>query len=546
MHWLKRFAWFRTGVLCALCVLILSACGGSNATSQPAINGTSAMAAKQVLTFPNVGTTDLATLDPVQAQDENTQIAISMLYSGLVRTDKDLNIVPDQATWHVSPDNKTYTFTLRSDIKFADGTPLTASAYVYAWSRALQPSVAAPDAETLLGNVLGAADVIGGKTKTLGGVKALSNYTLQVSLAHPVPYFLAALTNPLFVPLNQKVVEQFGTREWSGAVVGSGIGTGPFLLKQWERNVKMVFVPNPYYYGAKLHLTEVNMFFVNDAETAFKTYRASQGDFIWGLAPNDQALVKKMPGFTRVPLLETSTLFFDTTQPPFDNLSVRQAFAYATDRNTLAQVVLNDTAVAAKTILPPGMPGYQSTYKGLGFDKKEAKQLLQTVYPDLKDMPPVTFAYPSSQLSQNEVSELQQMWQSALGIQITMRAVEATAYDDEIGRNQVQFGFMRWQADFPDPYDCLALNLLSTSSDSSGRWSNQDFDHAISQAEALNGADRLQLYQQAERIAIENVGWLPLYHETLAAVIPPWLHGVALNGNGLYFGDWSDVYILAH
>ncbi|MBO0796149.1 MAG: peptide ABC transporter substrate-binding protein [Ktedonobacteraceae bacterium] len=536
MHWLMRpVQALALGLLCG--ALALSACGGGNTA------GTPARAARQVLTLPNVGTTDLATLDPAQGEDANSQIVFSLLYSGLVRVDKDLHVVPDQATWSISPDKKVYTFTLRPHVRFADGTEVTASTYVYNWTRILRPETAAAQAPLLMRDIAGADEVAAGKAQTLSGVKAVSEQVLQVTLKQPAPYFLAELANPLFFPLNQAVIGQDGAKDWVGRVAGSGVGTGPFLLKQWERNIRMVFVPNPYYYGSKTALTEVDMFFVSDATTAFKTYRANQGDLVWGLAPEDQVLVKKSPDFVRKVLLQTSALFFDTTKPPFNNVAVRKAFAYATDRVGLVHSQFDDSVEVAKTILPPGMAGYQPDYAGLPFDKKMARSVLQSAYPDLANLPQITFAYPSSQMTPDMASALQRMWQSTLNVQVTVRPVEETAYGDAIARHEVQLGLVQWTADFVDPYDFLVMHLLSSAGGNGGYWSNRDFEHAIGLAESHAGEERIGLYQQAERIAIEDVGWLPLYHQMMAAIIPAWVHGVTVNGNGLYFGDWSDVYL---
>src|SRR5207302_554723 len=155
-------------------------------------------------------------------------------------------------------------------------------------------------------------------------------------------------------------------------------------------------------------------------------------------------------------------LFFNNTMPPFDNPVLRQAFAYATDKVTLAHNVFNDAVIPAPTIIPPGMPGYQQNYAGIPYDQARAKILLQSVYPDVSTVPPITFSYASSQVTQQEASALQRMWQDALGISVTLHSVESTAYTDELNKHQVQFGFTQWNADFPDPYDVLALNLLST------------------------------------------------------------------------------------
>ena len=534
-------------VFLAILTIVLAACGGS--TSTPA-NGGTTLATKQVLTFPNVGIADLASLDPATGPDQNSALAVSMIYSGLVRSDKNLNVIPDQATWHVSDDKKTYTFAIKPGITFSDGTPVNAQAYVYTWTRALLPEVISPIASFFEAPIVGSDAVANGKSKTLSGVKALDDHTLQVTLSQPTPYFLEDLTTSVFYALNQKLINQYGQRNWANHAEGMGIGTGPFMVKTWNHNAQMVLVPNPHYYGNKTKLTEVDMLFVKDNSTAFKSYSAGQYSFIWNLTPQDQLQAKSLQGFMRVPLLQTDLMFFDNARAPFNNVAVRQAFAYAIDKPTLVHAVLKDSVTAAQTIIPPGMPGYQPNFAGLSFDAAKAKSLFQSVYPDVSKAPSFTFTYPSSQVTPNEAAVLQQMWQTALGVQVKMRSVELTAYNNETAANRanhtIQFGFTQWGADFPDPYDWLTLNLTSSASNNNGSWNNPTFDQTVAKAETLTGNERIALYNQAEQIAITDVGWLPIDHQATAAVIPPWVHGVSLNAGGLYFNDWSDVYLLQH
>lgn len=540
----SKAAWYIPVLFLSATLLLLAACGGGNTNNTPTPSGTPAPASSQILKLPNVGTSDLQTLDPAQGPDANSAVAVNMIYSGLVRTDTNLNILPDQATWQISPDGKTYTFKLKSGLSFSDGTPVTAQTYIYTWTRALLPAVGSPIASFFAAPIVGSDEVASGKSKTLAGVKALDDQTLQVTLKQQTPYFLSALTTSVFYPLNQKVIEQFGQANWTQHVADAGVGTGPFMVKEWQHNVRMVLIPNPHYYGSKARLTEVDMYFVNDPSTSFKAYRAGQYDFVWNITPADQQMAKGQPGFSRTPLLQSDLLFFDNTKPPFDNVAVRQAFAYATDKNALASSVLKDAVTPAQTIVPPGMPGYQQDYPGLSYDSTKAKSLLQSVYPDVTKVPTITFSYPSSQVSSAEASALQGMWQNVLGIQVKLRSVELNAYNDETAKHLVQFGFTQWSADFPDPYDWLTLNLFSTASNNNGQWHNAEFDQTVQQAEKTTGEERIKLYNQAEQIAITNVGWLPLDHQSMAAIIPSKVHGVTINGNGLYFGDWSDVYML--
>jgi len=536
---------FVISIFLSALVLALAACSGGTTTTPPK-NGTPTLASNQVLTFPNVGTQDISVLDPAQGPDANSAIAVNMIYSGLVKFDKNLNVMPDQATWTISSDEKTYTFTLKPGIKFSDGTAVTAQTYVYSLTRALLPSVASPIATLFEGPIVGANDVNTGKTNVLAGVKAINDTTLQITLTKPTAYFLQVLATSITFPLNEKIINRYGQMNWVNHAAGNGIGTGPFMVKEWDHNVKMVLVPNPHYYGPKTKLKEVDMLFVNDPSTAFKTYQAGQYNFDWNILPSDLLVAKNMPGFQSRSLLQTDLLFFNDKMAPFNYAAVRQAFAYATNKQALTTAIFKGSAVPAPTIIPPGMPGYQPGYQGLSYNTDKAKALLQSVYPDVTKVPSITFSYPNAQVSSAEAVALQQMWQSALGIQVKLLPVELTAYNMETANHQVQFGFTQWTADFPDPYDWLTLNLTSSAPDNSGSWSNPTFDTTVMEAEQETGNARIALYNQAEQIAISDVGWLPLDHQAMAAVIPSWVHGVSLNNTGLYFGDWSNVYLLQH
>ncbi len=524
--------------------LLLTACGNGGGTAIPTVQGTPRVATKQILTFPNVGIADSAALDPALVTDPNTGLIISMVYSGLVRLDANVQVTSDQATWDVSSDGRVYTFHLKPDLAFSDRTPVTAQTYVYSLTRALLPEVQSNTAAEFEGVIVGANDVLKGKTRTLKGVKALDSQTLQITLTRPTPYFLQILTTSVYLPVNKQLIDRYGQADWVNHVVGNG--TGPFMIESWQHSVKMVLVPNPYYYGNKTRLTSVNMLFASDPSVAFKTYQAGRYNFAWNITQADQLSAKGLTGFVRVPQLETDALFFNTHMPPFDNATVRRAFASATDKASLAHNVFQDSVFPATTIIPPGMSGYQPNYPGIPYDQALAKTLLESVYSDVSTVPPITFTYPSSLVNAAEAVALERMWQNALGITVTLRAVEPTAYADEQLKHQIQLGFIQCNPDFPDPHDCLALNLLSTAANNSGQWSNASFDSMIAQADRASGNARISLYTQAEQIAIQDVGWLPLDHEALAAVIPPWLHGISVNSNGLYFGDWSEVYVLQH
>src|SRR5260370_1389844 len=187
-------------------LLILAACGGIASTTHTS-SGAHPVASSQVLVFPNVGTQDIGVLDPAQGPDANSGIAVGMIYSGLVKFDQNLEVVPDQASsWTISPDNKTYTFKLNPGIMFSDGTPVTAQTYVYTLTRQILPQVQGGFAQGFFGIIDGANDVINGKTTVLRGVRALDDSTLQITLTQPAAYFLDLFPPSFSSPLNNKSI----------------------------------------------------------------------------------------------------------------------------------------------------------------------------------------------------------------------------------------------------------------------------------------------------------------------------------------------------
>lgn len=530
-------------VVFCLCAIICASCAGRAASTSG--TATPRVAVKQVLVLPDVGVADLDTLDPAQGTDQNSILAMQMIYSGLVRQDQNLQVQADQATWTISGDRKVYTFYLKAGLFFSDGTAITAQTYVYTLTRALLPAVQSDNAMLFFGNIVGAADVNSGKTSTLSGVRAVDASTLTITLVQPTDYLLYALANPIAFPLNQQVIERYGEANWSDHIVGNAVGSGPFIVKQWEHNARMVLVPDPYYAGQHTRLTEVDLIFISDPHTAFQTYQGGQYSLVWGMPTTDFSAARGLAGFMSQSLLQTDVLFFNTQIPPFNQTAMRQAFAYATDKNLIAQAVFNNSVVPAPTIIPAGVPGYLPDLHVLAYDRSKAQSLIQQAYPDVTQLPTITFSYPNSLVSPMLARALQQMWQSALGIPIRLLSVETNAYDIEMANHQIQLGFTQWSADFPDPYDVLAMNLLSTAPANAGNWASSQFDQAVQQAEQTSGASRLTLYAQAEQDVLSDVGWLPLDHQIFSAVIPAMVHGISLNHMGFYFGDWSGVYLTA-
>ncbi|GLV56237.1 peptide ABC transporter substrate-binding protein [Dictyobacter sp. S3.2.2.5] len=506
-------------------------------------NGKPTLATQQNLTIPLIGMTDVPSFNPTDEQNPSTKILINMLYSGLVRTDENFQVMPDQASWTISADQEQYVFHLKPQLMFGDGTPVTAQNYVDSWTYAARPANQSPLVTSLMYAIVGARDVHEGRTQTLAGARAIDDHTLQVTLDRPTSYFLAALTDPIFAPINQKYRNSYSHEREAIAAAQKGLGTGPFVVKDVTGAVKMTLVPNLHYYGRKLTIQQVNAYFVNDPRVAYIANRAGRYDLDWDLAQQDQLPAVKLAGFMRTEQLQTDTLFFDTSKAPFTSLSVRQAFAQSLDKQNFAHAIMQDSVAPAETLFPPSMPGYQQQQPM--FAASKARQLLKAVYPDTSKFSTVTFTYPNSQVSLQMAQSLQGMWQKSLGIQVNLRPLEDDAYQQALADHDVQFGFVSWSAQVADPY-FFAEKFLANSGQNVSQWHNADYDHLVAQAETTTDKSRLSLYHEAEQKLLSNAIIIPLDHRQLAALIPNWVRGVSLNSDGLYFGSWSDVAILNH
>lgn len=506
---------------------------------------------KHVLVWPNVGITDLPQLDPALASDANSAQAVTLIFSGLVKLNQHLQVVPDAAySWQVSPDGKTYTFYLPAQLRFADGTPVTSQDVVYSLNRSLQMTSAAVQEGGVgglfyLGHILGASDVAAGRASAASGLKVIDDHTVQIQLDAPIAYFLADLAEPQAFLVPRALIQKYGEQKW----VDHALGTGPFLLGRWTHGGRMTFLSNPYYYAGKPGLDEIDMPFVQDAHAAMLSYRAGQYDLSWGIAAADYLQAHTQKNFHEAALLGTDALVPNTTMEPFTHPEVRQAFAEALNVQVLAHQVMGDSVAASTTIVPPGMPGYgSSSVQGLAANAQQAAQLLQSVYPDVKTMPTVTLTYPTNGLPQAEAEAMQVMWQRVLGVTVVLAPVEPSTYQREFSAGHVQLGMANWSPEIVDPWDLLSVSLHSKASANVGGWTSTQFDQLVEQADLLfnDPTQRAALYQQAEQLALNDAAWIPLDHPKFTAFIAPYVHGLVVTPIGLMASDWSLVMVGKH
>lgn len=572
----KKIPGMMPSVLCLIMTLLLTGCslfGGSNTPPKAG----KATASKQVYTAPLIfldGSTDLTTLDPALAYDQNSLSAISMIYTGLVQLDDHMQVQPQLASsWDKSSDGLTWTFHLRPGLKFSDGTPLTASDVVYSIDRALQPATKSTVAPIYLGIIHNADKLLGGGVTTLIGdsLQVVDQNTVKIVTKSPAPYFLDMLANACSYVVEKKLITTYGTN-FTGHLTEGG-GDGPFVVKQYIPGQKIEFVPNSNYYGPKPQLRDVVFPFYTQEEAAYNAYAAGTVDTA-GVPLEALPGIAKRPDFHQVPRLWINYYAMNYKVPPFDNINIRQAFALAIDKTTIATNAWKNTVIPTNHIIPQGMPGYNPNLTGpdgttsLKGNPSEAQALLQQGlkqegWSSVSQVPPIKLTYATGLSSfDQEVQSMISMWQRVLGVTVTADPTSSSTLLDEVsaatGNSQgLQMWGLSWVGEYPDPQDWLTRQFDSGSVFNNMNYGENTSNDAAKQQvtqQQLRSADanfqtsaRLQTYQQAEQQLVNDVAWLPIEQVTSVFLRKAYVVGIVDNGMGIIPpNDWAGIYILQH
>ncbi len=552
--------WLRGATLLVLISLLLAACAPAASTPTPAPTNA---AQPQATTTPLSGGTlrwsleginELPALDPPLAGASQSVGVISLVFEGLVRLDSKLNLAPAGAeSWDVKDGGKTFIFHIRKDLKFANGDPVTADDFAYSLNRAFGADFANGNAGYYLSNISGSTDVTAGKAQTISGVKVIDPQTLEIDLDNPSVYFLYQLTFPASFVVPKKAVEANPTN-WTD----TAYGTGPFMVKEWKHNQSITLVPNPNYWLGKVQLDSIELPFIQDPATALKLYQTKQLDIMGTYNfPIDQiSAVSSLPDFKQVNQFFVTYIGFNNVKAPFKDVRVRQAFAKAIDKDTLINKVLEGTMVQANTIIPPGMPGYNEKSATIqAFNVADAQKLLADAgFPGGKDFPKVSLAINNQDPTYAKIAAaMQQMWKENLGVTVEINTEELAKFNDDLtamankpdDASAFTFYISVWGADYPDPQNFVSQQLRTGVGNNNGHYSNTEFDKLVDQADVdPNMTERLSLYQQAETIALTEVGWLPLYYGKANILINPSVKGLVVTPQGLLPEvDWTHVTI---
>ncbi len=366
-------------------LLVLSLClSFSNIALSALVPDGTVLAKEQVLVQGNGA--EPATLDPqLSGLGTPEDAMLQDFFEGLIVINGQGNIQPGQAvSWQHSEDGKTWTFKLRENARWSDGSPVIASDFVFAWQRLADPATAAPSASLLEQvGLINAKDVIKGKLpKSQLGIRAIDNQTLQIKLEKPLPYFLRLLAMTPLMPTNQKVVTQLG-RGWTQP--GHFVSNGAYVLDQWVVNERVVAEKNNYYWNFdNTVIKQVTYLPVASASAEYKRFQAGEVNYT-NFVPlsHFKSIAKKNPEVLHSRgMLGTYIYSFNTRAKPFDNANVRKALSLAIDRNLISEAVVGQGQTPAYTVVPDSISDYRPLFPEVAGNTQAernqfAKELLQ-------------------------------------------------------------------------------------------------------------------------------------------------------------------------
>ncbi|MEY4630552.1 MAG: hypothetical protein RIQ81_672 [Pseudomonadota bacterium] len=464
-------------------------------------------------------------LDPAKVTGVPEHHILQNLFEGLTGQDPvTLEPTPGMASsWKVSRDGKTYTFNIRPDAKWSDGTPLTAEDFVSSWLRALAPKTASEYAYQLY-YLENGEEFNTGKIKDPAkvGVKATDKRTLVVTLKSSTPFFLRLTSFYTLYPVPAHIIKKYGEEEWTHE--GKMVSNGPFRLTEWKINKHIKMVRNENYWDAgKVKLSEAVFLPIENIDTENKMFHQGELDMtntvpslrIPKYAKEKESSPEQHP-YQSHPYLGTYFYRLNVNKKPLDDKRVRRALALTIDRKTLIEKVTLGGQTPALGFTPPNTAGY--TFDGTlnatmtPAALAEAQKLLADAgFPGGKGFPKLDILYNTSEDHKKIAIAIQQMWKKHLGIEVGLYNQEWKVYLTSQAQMNYAVSRSAWIGDYPDPNTFLDMWVTGGGNNNTG-WSNKDYDRLIAEAaRAKDQASRHAIFKKAETILMSEMPVIPIY-----------------------------------
>ncbi|PEP18487.1 peptide ABC transporter substrate-binding protein [Bacillus wiedmannii] len=513
-------------------------------------------AAKQVLN--RTENQEIPTMDTSKSTDTLGAQILGNTMEGLYRLDKDNKPIPAAAESSTkSEDGKKYTFKLRKDAKWSNGDPVTAKDFVYAWQRLLDKNTAAEYA--FIAYYIKNAEAInkGEKPVTELGAKAVDDYTLEVELEKPVPYFLNLLAFPSYYPLNEKFVKEKGDKY--GLEADTTVYNGPFVMSSWKHEQGWQLKKNDKYWDKKtVKLEEINYSVVKEVATKVNLYDTGSIDFT--LLSGEFVDKYKSNKDEYGEYSEASTFFLRLNQKrngqdtPLKSKKLREAIALSVDKKGLANVILNNGSKATDQLVPKGLAtgpdgkDFQDTFKnGLKYDPKKGAAAWEAAKKELgKDQVTIELlSYDDGTAKKIADYVKDQIEKNLKGVTINTKIQPfkqklklETAQDYEIS-------YAGWSPDYADPMTFIDM-FESKSPYNQMSYSNAKYDEMVQKSgnELMSDAKkRWETLGKAEKLFLEeDAGLVPLYQTGRAYVMKPNVKGIVKhNISPEYSFKWAYV-----
>jgi oligopeptide transport system substrate-binding protein len=473
-----------------------------------------------------IGAADI--LDPAAQGDIGSAAISAQLFEGLTAFDPQLNVRPALAeSWDLLDGGRRIVFHLRPDLKFSDGTPITGEDVVRSWLRVADPDAPSP-LVSLMGDVEGATAYARGENRDPNSVGiSADGLDVEVRLTRPAADFVSVVASPTFAVVPPGVGKDPGALQPSGFV-----GSGAYTLERVAPE-KTTIVANPNYWAGPPPIPTIELLHDVGGRSPVQAFEDGEVDLAT-IFPFDATWIAYDrglgPQLREENSLSLSYYGFDTTKPPFDDPRIRQAFAKAVDWRRLISLVAGETATVATGMVPTGIPGRSEEDFLPEYDPDDARRLLaEAGYPDGEGFPETTFMTFGSPYDAAVVDEIKR----ELGVDL-QHEVSAGDYFGRLQDDPPQMWSMGWVADYPHPNDFLGILLGTGTSNNYGRWSNTDFDQAITDALATTDPDESRAaFDRAEAIVRDEAPVIPLSYDLEWKLARDGLLGAQENGLGI-------------
>lgn len=481
-------------------------------------------------------------LDPMQSYEQEGMKVIKQVWDGLVKYNSEtLEAEPSIAeSWDISDDGLVYTFNLKKGVKFHSGRELIAEDFVFSWSRVALKENASPLATHLL-PIVGFDKAQDGTATSLDGVKAIDDYTLEVTLKEPFADFINTLGHSVFLPVAKEDIDKWGDK------YGENInGTGPFKFIEWKHDKHIQLKRNDDYWGDKANLNEVRFIIFADDNAAFLEFKSSNLEYTPIPFANVQSAKEdpKLKDYIINQPLPTVMYFgLNTNIEPFkDNLALREAINYIVDKQNISETIFNGAFIPATGIITPGIIGFQENALEFTFNLEKAKEkLVEADYPNGEGLPVLKIGIdPNSPLTL--VFEAIQADAKKIGIEIEIESMDWLTALDSFKKGDLHFFGLGWSADYPTMDNFLFPLFYSKSTDNFTLYNNPQVDDLILDARmTLEEDKRIELGREAEKIILRDAIFVPMFFVSSIDVYQPYVKGFILDSQG-YF-DLSKVWL---